>query len=550
LFRHSCLVIGHLISSRGFDVVNRSLEIALEHHRAGRVRQAEADYRALIARDANHADAIEWLGVLVYQAGRADEAVGLLERAARLRPDDGAFWHNLGQACAGCGRLTDAIDAFEKSARLVPGRAETLFTLGTARLARRQPGDAELAVVALRQANAAGLDSAELHHQLGMALLSSGLYDEAIASFLDALERRHDYASALYHAALAYRAKGDAPAVRKALNKALELDPNFARAWHALATLDAEAGNFDIAAALFRKAIKANPDYPAAYHGLGKALQAGGRQRDALGAFSQAVRASHVRNARNAPVKLPLHVALEQLEKKLTEEHALEVHHALAAIADVFPPTKIPADKVAKLFDKYADKFDEHLRGQLEYCVPELIVDAVAAVAPDEPMDVLDLGCGTGLCGPLLRPMSQRLCGVDLSAKMIEKARARDVYDELEVGDLVEVLRKVEPNSFDLLVAADVLIYLGDLAPVFEGAARALRPGGRFAFTLEAGGGDRYHLQKKTLRFTHSEAYVRRVSALYGFEVESLEPTVLRMEGGHPVPGYLIVLRGRDEGQA
>jgi predicted TPR repeat methyltransferase len=418
--------------------------------------------------------------------------------------------------------------------------------LGMARLTRRRPGDAEGAVVAFRQANAAGLNSGELHHQLGLALLAAGFYDDAIASFLDALERNHDDAGALYHAALAYRGKGDAAAVRKSLNKALEVDPNYARAWHALATLDAEAGNYDIAAALFRKAIKAKPDYPAAYQGLGRALQHAGRQREALGAFSQAVRASHQQAIRGAPVKVPLSVALEQLEKRLTEEYALEAHHALAAIADVFPPTKIPAEKVAKLFDKYADKFDEHLRGQLEYCVPELIVDAVAAIRSDDLMDVLDLGCGTGLCGPLLRPMAQRLCGVDLSPAMVEKARARDVYDQLEVGDLVDVLRKVEAGTFDLLVAADVLIYLGDLAPVFEGAASALRPGGLFAFTLEAGGGERYHLQKKTLRFTHSESYVRRVSSLYGFEVESLEPTVLRMEAGQPVPGYLTILRAPD----
>jgi predicted TPR repeat methyltransferase len=521
-----------------------ALEIALEHHRAGRVRQAEAEYRAMIARDPADAEATHWLGVLAYQAGRADEAVPLLARAVELRPSDAAYWHNLGQAYLASGRLNEAVEALTKATDLVPGRGETLLMLGLARMARRTPGDEVAAVVALRQATAAGMDSADVHHQLGIALLAAGMYDAAIASFLDSLERKHDHASALYHVAIAYKAKDDAPAVRKALNKALEIDPNYAKAWHALATLDAQAGNNDIAVALFRKAIKAQPDFPAAYHGLGRALQQAGRQREALGAFSQAVKSSHMNAIRKPPVKLPLSIALAELEKKLTEEHALEAHHALAALVDVFPPTKIPADKVAKLFDKYADKFDQHLRGQLEYCVPELIVDAVAAVRPgDELMDVLDLGCGTGLCGPLLRPMAQRLCGVDLSPAMIEKARAREVYDELEVGDLVEVLRKVGTGSFDLLVAADVLIYLGDLAPVFEGASVALRPSGLFAFTLEAGGGDRYHLQRKTLRFTHSETYVRRMAGLFGFAVESLEPTVLRMEAGHPVPGYLIVLR-------
>src|SRR5687767_3435299 len=190
-----------------------ALEIALEHHRAGRVRQAEADYRAMIARKPEDADAIGWLGVLVYQAGRADEAVPLLERAVELRPGDAAFWHNLGQAHFGSGKLNEAVEALAKAAELVPGRGETLLMLGTARMARRAPGDAEAAVVALRQATAGGVNSAQVHHQLGAALLSAGMYDEAISSFLDALERKHDYAPALYHVAIAYKAKGDAAAV-------------------------------------------------------------------------------------------------------------------------------------------------------------------------------------------------------------------------------------------------------------------------------------------------------------------------------------------------
>jgi predicted TPR repeat methyltransferase len=194
------------------------------------------------------------------------------------------------------------------------------------------------------------------------------------------------------------------------------------------------------------------------------------------------------------------------------------------------------------LFDRYADTFDEHLREQLQYTLPEKITDAIAAVRPSQPIDILDLGCGTGLCGPLLRPWARHLCGIDLSPAMIEQARARGVYDALEACDLVVALRRAE-RSFDLLVAADVLLYVGDLSPVFEAAAKCLRPGGLFAYSVESGAGDRYYLQEKSKRFAHSRPYLQKLAAMYGFVEESFESVTARLDAGQPVPAYLAVVR-------
>ncbi len=171
-----------------------------------------------------------------------------------------------------------------------------------------------------------------------------------------------------------------------------------------------------------------------------------------------------------------------------------------------------------------------------------MIAFAVAATRPQKRLDILDLGCGTGLCGPLLRPIAGTLCGVDLSPAMIEKAKARGVYDRLEVCDLVQALRKM-PRSFDLLVAADVLIYFGDMMPTFEAAAEALRPGGLFAFTVESGNVDRYELEQKTRRYVHSKSYLQRLASMFGFKEESFEEIVIRMNAGVPVAGYLVLLR-------
>jgi len=552
-----------------------NLQIALEHHRAGRLRQAADAYLALLDNDPTHPEAAHWLGVLVFQAGRPAQAINLLETAAAMRPSDPAFQHNLGMANLHAGRASEAIAAFERALELLPNRADTLFAWGIAYLLRAHTGDADAAIFAFRQAGLAGLDAPQLHQYAGVAQLAAGRAPQAIADFLVAAEKNPNDPSAWHMLALAYRHAGDVDQVRKCLNKALEIDPTLARAWYALAALDFEAHNYDIAAALFKKAIKAQPDFSAAHQGLARALERAGRQSEALDAFAQVLHAARGGPARptleqpsaqtadsaklidsilssrarpatppRAPAKPNLSSAISNLEQKLNSPRMVEFHHALVANADIFSPAQIPGGPLKNLFDRYAENFDNHLRNQLHYNVPELIAQAVAQLRTDDAQrfDTLDLGCGTGLCGALLRPITRSLAGVDLSPAMIEKARARGVYDRLGVGDLVATLND-NPNAFDLLTAADVFIYLGDLTPVFQASLAALRPNGLLAFTVEAGAGDRYHLHQKTLRYTHSLPYLKHLIQIHGFGEETLKEVTLRVESDLPVKGYLLVLR-------
>ena len=138
--------------------------------------------------------------------------------------------------------------------------------------------------------------------------------------------------------------------------------------------------------------------------------------------------------------------------------------------------------------------------------------------------------------------MAGFMSGVDLSPGMIEKAAATNTYDRLEVADIVENLR-VRPRAYDLLASADVLIYLGDLSPTFEAAASALRPGGLFAFSVEAGTGDRYSLQKRSQRFAHSKPYLQRLASIYGFSQVKFLDVELRQESRQPVMGFVVILR-------
>jgi predicted TPR repeat methyltransferase len=158
----------------------------------------------------------------------------------------------------------------------------------------------------------------------------------------------------------------------------------------------------------------------------------------------------------------------------------------------------------------------------------------------DRSWRVLDLGCGTGLAGAALRACARELIGVDLSPRMIQRSRERATYDELLCEDLHAVLARL--RGVDLIVAADVFIYVGALETTFASCAGALRPGGLLAFSVERS--DRADVVfHANLRFAHSDAYIRRLASEHGFAISRAEPTVLRVEDGTPIDGMLYVLR-------
>jgi predicted TPR repeat methyltransferase len=153
----------------------------------------------------------------------------------------------------------------------------------------------------------------------------------------------------------------------------------------------------------------------------------------------------------------------------------------------------------------------------------------------------VDLGCGTGLSGARFRPLARTLTGVDMSAKMLEVARQRQIYDHLVCGELVEFLQ-AQARAHDLAVAADVFVYIGDLAPVFHEVRRALSDGGLFGFSVEAGE-ERDFALRSTLRYAHSAAYLRRLAGDHGFVLETIDTTVIRQDGGDDVVGHIAMLR-------
>jgi predicted TPR repeat methyltransferase len=201
-----------------------------------------------------------------------------------------------------------------------------------------------------------------------------------------------------------------------------------------------------------------------------------------------------------------------------------------------------------RLFDDYAASFDRHLVEALDYHVPEMLHRAALKARPGVGLDVIDLGCGTGLVGVLFRPVAGRLVGIDISPGMIQRAGRRGVYDQLVLDDAADYLRgRAEPC--DLVLAADVFIYVGDLGPIFQEVGRLLRPGGLFAFSLETTPGADYVLQPNR-RYAQSPNYVHRLAGEHGLKAVEETRVKLRRHGGADAWGLVMVLRAGAEPEA
>lgn len=215
----------------------------------------------------------------------------------------------------------------------------------------------------------------------------------------------------------------------------------------------------------------------------------------------------------------------------------------LARLGAALTPPAAPPAYVESLFDDYAPRFDKALVERLGYQAPDLLLAAIVApdAAPPTFRHGLDLGCGTGLMGERLRPLVRFLEGIDLSAGMLAQAQAKGIYDLLVKGDIAVAIPDAMP--VDLVVAADVLIYLGDLAPIFAAVRQRLKAGGLFAFTVEESGTDTDWQVQASLRYAHGSNYVSRALQAAGFDMVSIAEAVLRRDGARQIAGLVVTAR-------
>lgn len=362
----------------------------------------------------------------------------------------------------------------------------------------------------------------------------------------------------------------------KLMIAALEADPQYVDAWSNLGIAYYQERDLERAEMCARKAIELSPGFVNAWANLGMTLRARNAFEEALVAWGRALELQP--GMRNIAIsyghilyklnRLPEALEFYARWQAASPEDPIP-QHMLAAMGGGERPVRASDGYVRATFDDFADSFDRNLE-ELGYRAPQLLSAAVSGALPRQrDLEVLDIGCGTGLCGPLLRPLARRLVGVDLSPNMLSKAAARAVYDQLNCAELTQWLGSCA-QQFDLGVAADVLCYFGDLSVAFARVASVLTPGGCFACSLEAwhdpssrdlaavadtkaaaatpGDPPRAPSNESFVlrphgRYQHSRKYVEQMLAAAGLEVVSLSNGTLRHERQDPVMGFLVVAK-------
>lgn len=478
--------------------------------RQGNQEAALSEYQRAVKSDPRYAIAYNNLGRCLYLQEKFNAAQKAYAKALELNPNFGDAYYNQGVLMLKLGNLAQAHVSLERALTLNPRNAAIHGQMAQIYL---QKGEYPEAIDYLQKRLIAQPDHIDSWHYLGMAHFSLNQFEDAVHSFEKVLQLTHRHPECYEHLAIAYLKLDDKEKALTYFFRQLEIQPT-ANAYYNIGVLLIEKGRHRDAIEYFRQAVALEPLHLPAHLNLGVLYLKSQQQEDAL---------THYRQAAAIKPDDP------------------EIQHILMALTQNKVPDKAPAEYLKNLFDQYAGYYDKHLTESLRYRVPQQLHAAISELTrTDQPAwNILDLGCGTGLCGELFKEFSIRLTGIDISQEMVTAARAKNIYDELLVADIEQALANY--HDLDLVLAADVFTYIGELNGIFEQVRRALKKNGLFAFSVEKTEKLPFELQP-SIRYAHSRSYLETLIARHGFKIHTLKEITLRMQKEVPVSGYLVLL--------
>lgn len=409
-------------------------------------------------------------------------------------------------------RLPEARACFEQSLRWLPGRPSTLTNLAATHIRLGAPA---AALPLLQQVLVAEPDNAEAWCQQGVALGDLERRDDALSSLQRALALAAEHALARYHRGITLNVLRRHEAALADFAWLVQRQPDRAEAWFRQGQTLQALGRHVEAQPAYERALALDDSLAQAWSNLGGIHKDAARPEQAAACYERAI------------------------------EHGgdHELHRwYLASLRGGGAPQAAPKAYVEGLFDDYADQFDSHLVKVLRYRTPTVLAEAIRRAQPQGFRSGLDLGCGTGLIAPPLKDLVPHLDGVDLSQRMLDKARSLGQYDRLDKADVVQHLLATE-RRYDLVLSADVVPYLGELEPLFAAVRRVIEPGGVFGFSAEQAAPAERFVLRPSMRYAHGEPYLRELAGRHDFALVELLAQVLREDAGRPIDGLYLVLR-------
>lgn len=414
-------------------------------------------------------------------------------------------------SCLASGKQEEAKRGCLEAVVISSDHSPELLALGGLFYEHAMKEQAALCYVRVRESDG---DNFEAHYNLGLIRYEQGMAEEALALYRTAARIKPDDSDLLFNMGLAHVALGEYAEALLCGHELLRQSQSDLQLLVLMADCYRKLHMLDESIVYYRCALRLAPDHGPAWAGLGVVFHQLDLQREAIQAFINARDAGHDPEG---------------------------CAHMLAALTGA-TPEKPPESYVEQLFDSFAEDFDEKLTGQLGYSVPNLIREEMGKLLPSGPARLLDLGCGTGLVGEFFSDWAGEIHGVDISAGMLKKAAEKGHYHSLHRGDIVSYLKSCS-TTFDLIVAADVFIYVGDLEPFFQAVVPVLSHGGRIVFSVESAESDEkdYTLQPSG-RYAYKVEYLRNMAAKVGLRVELRRDAKIRMEKGSWLMGHLFCL--------
>lgn len=541
-------------SANGFQPAQSAAGVSVQDtfHAADRAmrakdfKQASALCQQILQTNETFAPAYFMLAQITMELYQHDKALKFNELAEKFQSGSFDIYFQRGQICFVLGKMEDALTAFEHAQSLQPSNAITAMLIGDvlAQLGRLDEAISQFTKATMLQ------DLPQILEHKGICQQQVGDLEGAKTSFQSLLQRDPNHAGALmYLGKLAMHDQDEAQAERY-FRQALAINPNHQETLLAVASICLARHEMQEAVALSRRAIAVNPNHPNRVIAALQALLSAGF----LDEVEQILRHLYQHHPDNVGVLIRLATILAprgkteealMLIEKIIEKYPDNVSllHTRAALRGETTATA-PESYVANTFDSYAEQFDYHLQELLGYHTPRLIADAVRDALPtgSAGLSLLDLGCGTGLAAEALADITALRVGVDLSPKMIAKAQAKGIYSEAHVDELVRYMN-ADSRHYDLVVAADVLVYIGDLEPLFASVNARLKTGGLFALSVEREESQSNYVLRPSGRYAHSQAYVQMLATTHGFDAVHCAACDLRKEAEHMIVGTVCVLK-------